>query len=121
MFGYIITTLFLLVKMGVGSEMEDLRTTVASLMESHVAQRDIITSLQNEIKILRDPPVSFTCASQNGFHSHGRVTYDSLYYSRTNALTEEGGMDLGSGVYTAPYPGTYTVTFSLYVRNDHGK
>ena len=41
--------------------------------------------------------------------------YGDFYHS-TN--TEGGGLDHGSGVFTAPHPGTYTVWWSLSAEND---
>merc|ERR1711915_347812 len=39
----------------------------------------------------------------------------------TNENTEEGGLDLNTGVYTAPWPGTYSITYSLENGNDPGE
>merc|ERR1712098_186662 len=38
----------------------------------------------------------------------------------TNEMTEEGGLDLNTGVYTAPWPDTYSVTYSLQNNNGAG-
>ena len=39
------------------------------------------------------------------------IKYNQLFYSSTN--TEDGGLDIATGVFTAPTSGTYTVTWSL--------
>jgi len=71
------------------------------------------------IKFLREPPESFACGYQNQwFATHATVTYDSIFYERSNQPT--GGLDIGSGVFTAPYPGTYTVTWTLWASNENG-
>merc|ERR1711970_802548 len=43
------------------------------------------------------------------------VTFESMFYERTNSWTQEGGLELSSGRYTASYPGTYSFTYSLHV------
>ena len=42
------------------------------------------------------------------------------HLSHTN-LMSGGGVDLGTGVYTAPVPGFYTVNYDLWAGNDAGK
>jgi len=61
---------------------------------------------------VRDPPEVYYCGYQAGRSSHGPITYDSLFYDRNNQGT--GGLSISSGTFTAPYPGTYQVTWSLY-------
>ena len=41
--------------------------------------------------------------------------------SHLSHTKEEGGVDLGTGVYTAPVPGFYTVNYDLRASNDAGK
>ena len=51
------------------------------------------------------------------------ITFDRMitsHLSHTN-LMSGGGVDLGTGVYTAPVPGFYTVNYDLWAANDAGK
>jgi len=87
-------------------------------------QKDLITMnrtvVENDanMKVLRDAPESFACGYQDSWNAtHSTITYDSIFYERSNQPT--GGLDIGSGVFTAPYPGTYTVTWTL--NSDNGK
>ena len=60
------------------------------------------------------------CGYQYSYSSlTGIITYSTLLYSSTN--TEGGGLDIASGVFTSSYPGSYTVTWSLYADNDAGE
>merc|ERR1711892_598229 len=78
-------------------------------------------SLEHEtsIKVKRDTPEVVYCGYRDYVLSPSTITYDSMFYSRTNQPT--GGLDLATGVFTSPFPGTYTVTYSLYASNDHGE
>ena len=60
-------------------------------------------------------PEAFYCGYQGYVSFPSTITYDSMFYSRTNQPT--GGLDLATGVFTSPFPGTYTVTHSLYAGN----
>ena len=71
------------------------------------------------ISYLKDPPEIYGCAYKDVVSAHGAITYDWIFYSRTNQPT--GGFNIGSGVFTSPYQGTYTVTVSLRFYTDHGK
>jgi len=88
-------------------------------------QKDLITMnrtvVENDanMKVLRDAPESFACGYQDSWNAtHSTITYDSIFYERSNQPT--GGLDIGSGVFTAPYPGTYTVTWTLNSNNGNG-
>ena len=70
--------------------------------------------LEKEVTILGDPPHLHMCGSYNGGLSNynsSTITFSKLLYSATN--TEGGGLDLMSGVFTAPWGGSYTVTWSI--------
>merc|ERR1711892_227450 len=98
---------------------EDQTKKVTSLTED----MNSMMSMEHEksIKVTRDAPEVFYCGFQYGFQygvsSPSNITYDSMFYSRTNQPT--GGLDLATGVFTSPFPGTYTVTYSLYAWNNH--
>merc|ERR1711892_1055391 len=97
---------------------EDQTKKVTSLTED----MNSMMSMEHEtsIKVTRDAPEVFYCGFQYGFQygvsSPSNITYDSMFYSRTNQPT--GGLDLATGVFTSPFPGTYTVTYSLYAYNE---
>jgi len=65
--------------------------------------------LEREVAILRAPPYIHSCGSHFGVLSGSYMTipYTSLLYSSTN--TEGGGLDISTGVFTAPHGGSYTV------------
>merc|ERR1711935_591441 len=96
---------------------EEQTMKVTSLMK----EMNSMMSLEHEtrMKVTRDPPEVFYCGYQSQVTSPSTITYDSMFYSRTNQPT--GGLDLATGVFTSPFPGTYTVTYSLYASNDHGE
>merc|ERR1712025_548351 len=64
---------------------------------------------------LRDPPEAYYCGYQSAMTSDGTVTYDSLLYSRSNQPT--GGLSINTGKFTAPYPGSYEVNWSVRGRD----
>merc|ERR1711892_929651 len=79
-----------------------------------------VTSLVEDMNSMMslDPEV-FYCGFQDyvdRVYSPSTIPYDSMFYSRTNQPT--GGLDLATGVFTSPFPGTYTVTYSLYAYNE---
>merc|ERR1719347_2499504 len=65
--------------------------------------------LEREVSILRAPPFIHACGSNTNLLSfQGQIIpYTSLLYSSTN--TEGGGLDITTGVFTAPWGGSYTV------------
>ena len=73
-----------------------------------------IGSLKNTVDFLRDPPVLFQCATKNSYDLDSSVvTYDNLIYSQTNTWTESSGLDIASGIFTAPYPGAFTLSYQV--------
>jgi len=87
--------------------------------EKIVSINKTTTEHSRNIKFLRDPPEIFYCGYKYDMNTtESIITYNSLFYSRTNQ--ETGGLDLSSGLFTAGYPGTYTVTWSLWSSNDFG-
>ena len=78
--------------------------------------------LKREISTLRNPPYLHVCGGSkyNWIHSNSRIIdYTTLLYSSTN--TEGGGLDIATGVFTSPWPGSYTVTYSLITWNYQGE
>ena len=68
----------------------------------------------------QDAPLVSVCGAQDRFSGHSRtVTFSSLLHSATN-LPYGAGLDIGSGVFTAPLAGVYSVTWALRAWNDAG-
>ena len=75
--------------------------------------------LERDVSIIRNPPFIHTCGSHAGLSiTSETIPYSKLLYSSTN--TEGGGLDIATGVFTSPWPGSYTVTWSLYAGDDAG-
>lgn len=78
--------------------------------------------LKRDISSLRNPPHLHVCGGSYGnwINSNSRIiNYLTLLYSSTN--TEGGGLDISTGVFTSPWPGSYTVTWSLMAKNFQGE
>jgi len=77
--------------------------------------------LEREVAILKAPPYIHACGSHydSVSASSGTIPYTSLLYSSTN--TEGGGLDITTGVFTAPWGGSYTVSWDTTARLPHGK
>merc|ERR1719369_364217 len=81
------------------------------LLEKHMnAKTD---QLEKEVLFLKDQPYTFICAStyETLFFSSGIFSYSKLLYSSTNV--DGADMNLSTGVFTAGWGGSYTVTYSL--------
>ena len=77
------------------------------------AKDAIIDKLNRDVSYLKDIPYMYMCGFQTQVQQTETQTinYNQLFFSSTN--TEDGGLDIATGVFTAPTPGTYTVTWSL--------
>ena len=72
-----------------------------------------------DLSFLKEPPFFHACGYQSSTTITGQtITYTSLLYSSTN--TEGGDLDTSTGIFSSPYPGSWTVTWSLYAHDDHG-
>jgi len=87
-------------------------------LKTKIVKLDIKSNdMESEISILREPPFMHTCGhKQVTAITSQTISYDSLFYSSTN--TEGGGLDRSTGEFTCPYPGSYTISWSL-VASDH--
>ena len=52
-------------------------------------------------------------------YASGTISYTSLLYSSTNQ--EDGGLDITTGVFTAPWGGSYTVSWDTSAELEHGE
>ena len=77
--------------------------------------------LQRDIAILKDSPFFHACGSyNNGLYIRTQtIPYSSLFYNSTN--TEGGGLDLETGIFSSPYPGSYSVTWSILAGDGTGE
>ena len=95
---------------------EDLVATkdeLACLTNVTMTTKDELKMLEKEVTIIRDPPNLHMCGSNYEVLSNYNsktIPYTKMLYSSTN--TEGGGLDISSGVFTAPWGGSYTVTWS---------
>merc|ERR1711892_429559 len=77
--------------------------------------------LERDVTILKEPPFIHACGSTYLDNIHvvsQTIPYSTLLYSSTN--TEGGGLDMTTGIFSCPHPGSYTVTWSLSAGNDAG-
>merc|ERR1712115_735823 len=112
--------------MGLGETQGELKVTKEMLQEMKekmielknrlaIAEQKLMETgkdevFENEASILGDTPYLHQC----GFHSRAGfvdsiMSFECLSYDVTNQPT---GLDWETGVFTCPYPGTYTVSWS---------
>merc|ERR1711874_671147 len=88
---------------------DDLATTKTALME-----------LELEVTRVKEPPYIHACGYQLfSTIKFSTIPYSSMLYSSTNQ--ETGGLDTETGVFTAPHPGSYTVTWSTMAGDNAGE
>ena len=90
-------------------KMIELKTRLA-IAEQKLMETGNDEVFENEVSILGDTPYLHQC----GFHSRAGfvdsiMSFQCLSYDVTNQPT---GLDWQTGVFTCPYPGTYTVSWS---------
>merc|ERR1711935_1232635 len=99
------------------SKIEEQTNQVFSLTDLVDTLSNTSSDHEKNINVLRDPPSIFYCGYKNSASATSSVlTFDRLSYSRSNQPT--GGLDPKTGVFTSPYPGSYSVSWSLWARND---
>ena len=85
---------------------------------NELAKKD--TELESEITRIRNPPYMHACGfKRNTIIKSATIPYSTLLYSSTN--TEGGGLDIDTGLFTSPHPGSYTVTWGLSANEDTGE
>ena len=99
---------------------KDLLTTKKELLTTKIdvnkrldAKEGVIQELKGEIYFLKNAPRSFACGAHYNSLSISTqvIPYTTLLYSSSNVVGD--GLDISSGIFSAGYPGTYTVTWSL--------
>ena len=77
--------------------------------------------LEFRVDSLENPPIVSVCGSQKRFSGDFTVVnYDYLLHNATN-LAGGPALDIGSGVFTAPLAGVYSVSWALSADNAHGE
>merc|ERR1712142_741757 len=90
-----------------------------ALNDLATTKHDLSVAL-NEISKIRDPPHMHACGYKDSYTNFaGIIAYSTLLYSSTN--TEGGGLDISTGLFTSPHPGSYTVTWGLHAAEGTGK
>ena len=77
-------------------------------------EKEELVGLKSKIQDLTNPPFFHSCLYQDEYHTAGSpvIDYDKIMYLSSNRC-EDADIDLNSGVFTAGWPGTYTVTVDL--------
>ena len=98
---------------------EDLERLNKDLLSYHSEQITKVNELNQKISFLKDPPFFHTCGYQGSTYINSKtISYSTLLYSSTN--TEVGGLDIETGVFTSPHPGSYTASWSLQAHDYAG-
>merc|ERR1719334_879384 len=93
---------------------EKMEARLAAIEEESKIKNEEFKKLEISMETFKNPPISYICAYKSEAHiSRNTLTFDSIYYKRTNEYTKDGGQNLATGIYTAPVSGTYTVTYNL--------
>ena len=97
---------------------DDMMAEMKMKLAMYKAKTDL---LKREVAILKAPPYIHACGSHYDrlSGSSGTIPYTSLLYSSTN--TEGGGLDIATGVFTAPHGGSYTVYWDTSASLDSGE
>jgi len=102
-------------------EKEEINHKIVELEEENLVLKAKVEKIETEdISTLRNPPFYHMCAYQDGVVSSSStnvITYDKILYL-SSYRCDEADVNLGTGVFTAGFPGTYTVTWALIADND---
>merc|ERR1711892_208961 len=99
--------------MTMGEAKTDLESIVRDMRMEMNEMKDKLELLE----LKSEPVYIHTCGSHDRSISSigGTINYIYLLYSSTN--TEVGGLDISSGLFSSPHPGTYMVTWTLIAYN----
>ena len=101
---------------------ESIASRMKSLQEANTAKdaklselETITNLLAKNFQVLRNPPYCYFCASAYGSFklTEATISYPKQFLSSTNV--DGASLDISTGIFTAGYPGVYTVTWSLNV------
>ena len=103
-------------KMNEFSKEMEIRDEKIQVLEREMKIKDDkLVNLETSLAIIRNPPYLNLCASQHVFAGVSQaISYESIFFSAYNEEWQDShGMDISSGVFTAPISGIYSVTYSL--------
>jgi len=101
------------------SKIEEQTNHVSTLTELVDSLNNKSFDHEKSINVLRSPPAVYFCGYQSlTYVTNSVITFDENSYARNNQHT--GGLDPKSGVFTSPYQGTYSVSWTLTAHNDAG-
>ena len=95
------------------AENENLMNQLTHLKKSSEVLEDSVFNLKNAQYL-------HICAENSGISKpplSRNLHFTSILYSSTNMA--DGGLDIETGVFTCPTPGTYSVTWSMIVTDSH--
>merc|ERR1719422_1165179 len=125
--GKIVIMVLITITMGQAKEDLDIMKEMMVEMKKEMEERlsvaeGKVAELESEVAILRDTPFLHACGANDDVLNlpvDKIITYNTLLYSATN--TEGGGLDISTGVFTAPHGGSYTVYWdtSAWLNDDH--
>ena len=112
-------------KIDLATALDELATTndnLATTNDNLATTKVALMELEKEVSRVKEPPFIHACGSHTGsLHINSQtVPYSALLYSSTNR-PGVGGLDTETGVFTAPHPGSYTVTWSTNAWDDAGE
>jgi hypothetical protein len=93
---------------------------LAATKDELTATKDVLNVTRFDLAATKNPPFFHACGSHSAQLSISSQTipYSSLLYSSTN--TDGGDLDIDTGIFSCPYPGSWTVTWSLMASDTHG-
>merc|ERR1712013_759764 len=102
-------------------ELEATKDELAMSKADNTITKARTDELEREVAILSAPPYIHACGSHYDVlsGSTGIIPYTSLLYSSTNQ--EVGGLDISTGIFTAPHGGSYTVYWDTVAHLDRGE
>ena len=98
-------------------EKEDLKQEMINLQQKLVKMNNDNLELKLKIEDLSNPPFYHMCLFQDhGYGNNHVINYDRILY-HSSYRCDDADIDLNSGLFTAGFSGTYTVTWSLRAKN----
>ena len=76
-------------------------------------EEERVTRLEETVARMRSPPVAIQCGWRRNdwTEDNSTITYDKLTLSALSRVS--GGLDTNTGVFTAGYPGIWSITFTM--------
>jgi len=103
----------------VRTDITDVRTDITGVRTDITGVRTDITGVKTDITALKG--YINTCAYHDGTRIKSKtITYDKLLLSSSNLGQLGEGLNIKTGLFTAPATGDYMVTYSLWTGLDNG-